>query len=395
MPIKKRKPRILMLYDFPIKGGGSGIYVKYLALRLIERFKYEVAIAAPDQESPDPKIKFYRLKVPQIPVFISRPGLEREKKYSELTPEEIQELYIAYIRETQKVVEKFKPDIIHAHHTLVNAWAGRFMRSIYNVKLVITSHGSCLNVVASDKRYARMTKDALNAANIITVVSGDTRDKMLRMFGKELAYKTRIIPGGVRILDFPDRKPQALLDQIRKKYKIADENVVLFTGRLISEKGVEYLVKAASRINGQVVIAGDGPQKKHMEELVKKTKLSNVVLIGYVDHQTLLNVYYLADVFVAPAVWDDPMPLTVMEAMAAKLPVVVTRRGGMATAVKDGENGYFVKTRNASDIADKVNKLLSDKQLAQKMGTCGHEAVMKKFTWSEIAEKFHRLYTTL
>ncbi|SRR6266403_5833988 len=389
---KKKKQRILMLYDFPIKGGGSGTYVKYLALRLQESGKYDVAIASPEKSEIDPSIKSYNLKLPQIPVFLGRPGLENAKKYSELTSYEISGFYDEFIEATLKVVEQFKPDLIHVHHTMVNLWVARFIRSMEEIRFVVTTHGSDLFAIAQDRRYFGMSRDGLRMASMITAVSGDTRSKLFKMFGRELAGKTRIIPGGVRLSQFPERKNTQELALVRKKYNIGDENVVLFTGRLISEKGVAYLVKAASRIKGHVVIAGDGNQKKHLEDLVKSMKLTNVILTGYVDHDTLIALYYLADVYVAPSTWNEPFGLTVLEAMAAKLPVVLTRNGGIAAAVKDGVNGLFVKTRNATDIAEKVNMLLADPALRKRMGEKGREGVLKKFTWKHIAAQFDAVY---
>src|SRR3990172_11957385 len=113
-----KKPRILFLYGFPIFGGGSGAYVKYLALRLVEKYGYrdKIAIAAPDKIRIDPRIKHYQLHLPQIPVFIGRPGLPGAKRYSDLTPLEIAAMYTAFIKGTIKAVENFRPDIIHVHH---------------------------------------------------------------------------------------------------------------------------------------------------------------------------------------------------------------------------------------------------------------------------------------
>lgn len=393
--VKSKKPRVLMLYDFPITGGGSGAYVKYLTLRLQEAYKYDIAIAAPDKQSPDPKIKFFRLRLPQIPVFIGRPGLEKSKKYSDLTPQEIAGLYDAYVKETIRVVEAFKPDIIHVHHMMVNAWAARVIRSLYGTKFIVTSHGSCLYAIAKDRRYFRLTRDALVASNLISVISGDVRAKLLKMFGSELSAKTRTITGGVRLSFFPERKNPKELQLLSEKLDLVNKPVVLFTGRLISEKGVEYLVKAAGKIKGQVVIAGDGPQKENLKKLIKDLKLKNVILVGHFDYTTLINLYYLANVFVSPAVWDEPLGLTTIEAMAAGKPVVVTRKGGMATAIKDGVTGLFVRPRNASDIAEKVNSLLDDPVMARKMGARARKIVIERFTWTKIAQQFHTVYSKL
>lgn len=385
-----RKPRILMLYDFPITGGGSGAYVKYLALRLKKAYRYEIAIAAPDDQIIDPSIPHFSIRLPQIPVFVGRPGLEGAKRYSDLKPFEIAGLYNAFIKGTIKAVEEFKPDIIHVHHVMINAWAARFMRSIYGTKSIMTSHGSCMHAISKDRRYFRLTRDALKAANAITVVSGDTREKLLRTFGRSLSKKTRTIPGGIRLSLFP---PDKSVESLRLKFNLKNKKVALFTGRIISEKGVEYLVKAAGRIKGQVIIAGDGPARKKLEEMVSTMNLKNVMLLPFIhNYSEFIDLYYLADVFVAPSVWDEPLGLTIIEAMAAKTPVITTRRGGVTMAVKEGVTGLFVRSRNSTEIADAVNKLFDNDQLRIRMGEKARLVVASRFTWTKIAQRFDKLY---
>ena len=238
-----------------------------------------------------------------------------------------------------------------------------------------------------------MTRDALKAANAITVVSGDSKSKLIKLYGdQEIKNKIRTIPGGVQWSMFSEKKKKSNLVDVAKKYNIQNDRVVLFTGRLISEKGVEYLVKAAPKINGQIVIVGDGEQKDNLEKIIKDKNIKNVNFLGYVEHDLVLKIYYLADVFVSPSVWDDPMPLNFVEAMAAGLPVVVTRRGGFPLAVKDGYNGYFVRSRNTEDIVEKVNYLLDNKEISTKMGEKGRAVVKNKFIWLKIAERFHNLF---
>lgn len=378
-----------MLYDFPLHGGGSGAYVKYLSLRLVEAYGYDLAIAAPDDEVVD-DITHFKLHLPQVPVFLGRPGLENAKKYSDLTPAEISELFTAFIKGTVAAVQTFKPDIIHVHHIMVNAWAARFARSIFGTKIILTSHGSCMQAISRDRRYFRLTRDALWAANAVTVVSGDSRAKFLKMFGPELAAKTRTIPGGIRLSLFPDTQP---VGDLRKKYHLEGKKIALFTGRIVTEKGVEYLVKAARKINGAVIIAGDGPQRKHLEDLITRMQLTNVQIVPFLKSYTqFLDFYYMADVFVSPAVWDEPLGLTIIEAMAARKPVIVTRKGGVVMAVKEGVNGLFVRPRNSNEIADAVNRLFGNPELCRKMGERGRKVVEERFTWTKIAERFDKLY---
>lgn len=385
------RPRVLFLYDFPLHGGGSGAYVKYLMLRLIAGYRYQLAILRPDNEIIDPAITHFELKLPQVPVYLGRPGLEGAKKYSELTVPEIADMYRANIEGLGHAIQAFKPDIIHVHHIMINSWAARFARSMYGTKIILTSHGSCLAAIAKDRRYVRMTRDALRASQAVTVVSGDTRAKLFRMFGGDLADKTRTIPGGIRLSLFPSKRPR--VGALRDKLGLKGQSVALFTGRLITEKGVEYFVKAAKHIHGSVIIAGDGPQRPHLEELIKEMKLTNVIMLPFVKkYEEYLDLFYLADAFVSPAVWDEPLGLTILEAMASRTPPIVTRRGGVVMAVKDGQTGLFVRSRNSTEIANAVNKLFANPALREKMGQRGRALVEEKFTWTKIAARFDKLY---
>lgn len=384
-----------MLYDFPIAGGGSGVYVKYLAIRLVERYKYTVAIALPDSTPIDPLITQYNLSLPQVPVYIGRPGLEGAKRYKDLRPEEITDLYCSYMHETLKVIDDFKPDIINCHHIMINSWVARYVRSLYGIKFVLTSHASCVHTIQSDRRYYRLSRDALRAAHAITVVSGDARAQMLKVFGSDLSKKTRTIPGGVRLSMYPQSKPKHYLETIREKYHIPKERLVLFTGRLISGKGIEYLVQAAKKIKGHIIIAGDGPHRKEIEELINRKQLPNVQLLGFLDHSVLVDLYYLADVFVSPSLLNEAFGLVTVEAMAAGVPVVVTRKSGMPIGIKDKYNGLYVRPRSGVDIAEKVNYLLDNEMLRTRMGWHARDTVIKKFTWSHIAGKFDTIFRKL
>jgi glycosyltransferase involved in cell wall biosynthesis len=91
-------------------------------------------------------------------------------------------------------------------------------------------------------------------------------------------------------------------------------------------------------------------------------------------------------------VWDEPLGLVILEAMACRTPVVVTRKGGIPLAVKDGYNGFFVRPRNSTQIVEKVNALLDDEAMRLKMGLNARKSVEKRFSWEIIAHRFERIY---
>lgn len=381
--------RILFLYDFPLWGSGSGTYVRNLIQELL-KLNHAIGIVCPETRRflPD-KIKQYRVNPMQIPAFVGHPELPGAKRYSELSEREITEIYKSYIDTVLDAVANFNPDIIHVHHLSLISWVARYISSLRDIKYIITSHGSCLYALLDDKRYLPLSEGAVKSAKAITVVSSDSKIKFLQMFGKSYEKTTSVIPGGVDMRAFPSKLKTASID---KKYKLKNKKMVLFTGRLVSHKGVEYLVRAAKDIKGEVFIIGDGPEKQYLENLIRSKKLKNVHLIGYLVGEGINKFYYRADIFVAPSVWDEPLGLTVLEAMASKTPVVATRKGGIPLLVKNGYNGLFVPAKNSQKITWACNKLLDNEELRKKMGENARRTVAEKFSWKKTAHKFHYLY---
>jgi len=383
--------KILYLYDFPLWGTGSGTYLRHTVEELV-KMGHKIGIVAPEERRfLENKIKQYRvvLEPEKIPVFIGHPELKGAKRYSELSIREITKVYKVFLDTTVEAVANFEPDLIHVHHLSLISWVARYIKALKNIRYVITSHGSCLYHILDDKRYLPLSEDAIDHARAITANSGYTRSKILQTFGRQHLKKIFVIAGGINMNRFPSQLDTSSLD---KKYKLKGKKVVLFTGRLISHKGVKYLVKAAKDIEGEILIVGEGPQKSYLENLIAQKQLKNVHLIGYVSSQDLINLYYKADVFVSPSVWEEPLGLTILEAMASKTPVIATRKGGVPLLVKHNYNGLFVKTRNSQKIAEACNRLLKNDELRKKLGETARETVSKKFTWKIIASKFDRLY---
>lgn len=386
------KLRILFLHTFPLWGCGSGTFVRSLAEELAKNKTNRVAVMCPDDRQL-PGVKLYSAKLPFFVAFTGHPEYPDCALYHKLTPMEIFKIYENFLKSSIKAVEDFKPNIIHVQHSSVLSWAANFIKAVYRINYIVTEHGTSVYAACLDKRYVNLTVDALRRAKRITSISGDTRDWMLNVFGKEFSEKTRTIPGGVDIAKLPSDYKIKIIEE---KYQLKGKKVVLFTGKLTKLKGVKYLIKAAPKIKGDIYIIGDGPEKEDLVRRVKEMKLENVHLLGYMGNgkaEELKEFYYRADVFVAPSVWDEPLGLVILEAMACKTPVVVTRKGGIPLAVQDGVNGIFVRPHNSNQIAEAVNKLLENDELRRKMGENARRIVKSKFTWDKVAHKFERIYS--
>lgn len=381
--------RILYLQTFPFWGSGSGTYARHLASEIGK--KHKVAILAPD-DRPIERAKLYTVKLPFPVAFTGHPEWPDCKLYTELTNEELWEIKEAFFRATIKAVEDFKPDIIHVHHIFPLTWAAAFIKDTYKINFVTTIHGSELPTLEKDKRYYQPTYDAMFRAKKIVPNSGWTRDWFLKIFKGYFHEKSRVIPGGVNIQKFV--YSDSGWNQVDRELGLKGRPMVLFAGKLTKYKGVEYLISAARKIHGEVVILGDGPERARLEEKARQLGLTNVHFVGHLGAgiKKLVPYYSRADVFVAPSVWDEPLGLVILESMSCKTPVVVTRKGGIPLAVKDGYNGFFVRPRNSTEIVEKVNKLLDNESLRYKMGQNARKSVEKKFTWEIIARRFETIY---
>lgn len=383
--------RILYLYMFPLWGNGSGAWLRALAAELVSA-GHDVAIVAPEKRKIQ-GVKQYFVNPPQMGVFVGNPELPNTKKYEQMSGVELAKIYTAYVDAVIPAIKEFQPEIVHAFHTVFLPPVARLVKVLYGIRFIITTHGSDLHYLSRDRRFIGLIKDAIRVSALITANSNFTRRWFLKMFGVEWADKIRTIPGGVYIDQYGHNGE--MREKIDKQFRLKDKKVVLFTGRLTVHKGVEYLIKAAKEIKGEVVILGDGPERGYLQKLIKDYNLTNVKILGYMspkEQVSFKSFYGRADVYVAPSTWNEPLGLVILEAMAAKTPVIATRRGGITSLVKDGYNGYLVRARNARQIAERVNSLLADDELRKKMGERSYKVVAERYTWKKIADKFVRIY---
>lgn len=166
--------------------------------------------------------------------------------------------------------------------------------------------------------------------------------------------------------------------ELKKRFSIQkNDKVLLFTGRFTREKGIKELLQAVSRIddkNIKLLIVGSfffGTDIKNKFEEEIKEYVDNikdrVVFTGYIPYDEINKVYAIADIAVIPSMWEDPAPLTIIEAMASGLPIITTNSGGIPEYAK---NGCAIILDKNSEIIDKlkvaiINLLKDNKRLKE------------------------------
>ena len=160
-------------------------------------------------------------------------------------------------------------------------------------------------------------------------------------------------------------------------------------------KGLEYLIEAAKLLDDpqkKFIIIGEGTGRMELEDLIKKNNLNNVFLIGAMsDAWKYLKAF---DIFVLPSV-KEGFPWTIIEAMAAGVPVIATNVGAVPEIIENNESGILIEPRDPKIIADSIEKLINNKDLIEKFAQNGRKVVEDKFSLEQMVNSFENLFNNL
>jgi glycosyltransferase involved in cell wall biosynthesis len=173
--------------------------------------------------------------------------------------------------------------------------------------------------------------------------------------------------------------------------------IILFVGRLIYYKGVEYLVQAMQDIpEAHLIVVGDGPLKLELQQLSANGH-NNVTFLPPLEEKKLVALYQACDIFVLPSVENsEGFGIVQLEAMACGKPVITSDLPTGVTYVnQDGKTGLVVPKRNAHALANAIKVLLANPDLRQKLGEQARYRVEREFTVSGMVDKTIDLYTNL
>ena len=143
--------------------------------------------------------------------------------------------------------------------------------------------------------------------------------------------------------------------------------------------------------NVYLILVGNGKLKKYLKNESKKLKLTDKIIFkGELKGKKLIKEYKTSHLFVLPSIYEG-QPLTLLEAWAAKIPVVVTDVGANKNFVENGKNGYLVSPKNPKALAEKIIFVLKN-QNRDFLGENGYEMVKKNYSWDSAVEKTYQVY---
>jgi len=285
-------------------------------------------------------------------------------------------------------------DLIHAHWLIPQGLVAVLACYLTGSKipLLLTSHGGDLFGLQGILMN-RIKRWVILKSDVLTVVSKSMIKEIKRLGADH--KRVHVIPMGV------DLKKRFVPAKSRR-----NNDSLLFVGRLVEKKGLQYLIHVLPLIlkrHPQVYlqIAGDGPEKRKLKRECEKLGISDHVrFLGAVRNDLLPALYQRSDVVIFPSVITDDgdqegFGLVLVEALGCECAAIVTDLPAMQDIIEDGKTGLVVPQKNIGKLAEKVILLLEDQKLRESLGREGRRYVSRNFDWMVIAGKYRKLIESI
>lgn len=274
---------------------------------------------------------------------------------------------------------------VHVHFAGLAARTAWWLRRLHGISYSFTAHANDFFVGANEKSPIRLG-DLFTDAVLVTTVSDFSRRLLAERFPDEAGKIERVYNG---------------VDCARYSGGVkSTPPLIVGVGRYIEKKGFADLVEACALLGDvplRCEIIGGGPLADELQAQVARLgQQERVVIAGPMSENAIIERLAAADVFALPCVRDskgdsDNLPTVIMEAMAARLPVVSTPVAGVPEMVEDGVNGFLVPQRDPAALATRLRELLADAALRTRLGEAGHGLCTKKFSVEKTSRQLHDL----
>lgn len=333
------------------------------------------------------------------------------------------------VKHVGRILQQVQPDVVHAHN-LYQALSYRSLVAAqrYSPQVLLTTHDVMsfayaklthyihprrrdgperpnyrtpwwVNLTTARKRFNpfrnRIIRRRLRAVTKVLAVSQALADALQDNGITNIA----VLRNGMPLERWHAPLPFAV-EQFRQQHGLAGRSVVLFSGRLSAAKGIHQLLQALVTVVRQVpsallVIAGqtEGRARAYQHLPAKYGVADHVRFVGALPASDMVLAYHACDAVVVPSVCFDSFPSVNLEAMAASKPVVATCFGGSREAVEEGATGFIVNPYDTETLADRLIRLLTDRELAVRLGRAGRQRVETEFSfdhWLDQLEAWYR-----
>lgn len=370
-------------------GRGSGRYLRYL----MDYFKKKnrINLICGMEIKSYPGVNVYTPKIPfQIPVYHGRTDVKKNVKLSKISDRQFFKLIDLFTKTGLKVVDS-KNSLMHANHCSIMPYCCSLIKEKIKVPYIITAHGTGVLSSLESKRNFKVANKGIEDSELIISNSKFTASRVKNNFNVK-SSKIKVVYLGVDTKEFKPLSSQKK-NAIKKKYNCLDNKLVFSSGYFDKDKGFQDLVRAAKIYEKKgitTLVSGIGPYHSQVNALIKKLKLKNARLLGWIPKQDLIKLYAAADLYVFPSRWDEPFGLVAVEAMSSGTSVIGTKVGGIPEIV--GGNGILVESKNHTEIAKAVNDHIFDDNWLMKNSKKARDIVKSKFDYVNMCKETEKIY---
>lgn len=291
-----------------------------------------------------------------------------------------------------KILKKLNIHILHAHLFHANILS-RIIGKISNVPIIISTEHimgieSSLRILVN-----RLTSIFVTKYIVVSEAVGGFLNKNVKIRPSKIST----VLNGIEYANF--KISLIAQENFKEQFGITTSHEVIGTiARLHRQKGHVYLLHAIKKVvevfpKAKFLVVGDGPLKYKLKELAHKLGIvNNVIFTG--NQKDISTILSLINIFVLPSLWEG-LPITILEAMAMKKPVVVTNVSGNPEVVIDNITGILVPPKEPILLAEAILRLLRDKDLSLKLGEAGYQRGKEKFGKEQMIANTAMIYDEL
>ena len=345
-------------------------------LKMFKEMGYATAVAARnDYENPDD------CRIPYCDHFFDIPFQREPFRYGN----------IQCYKKLKSINDEGDFSIIHCH-TPVGGVLGRLAarKARKNgARIMYTAHGFHFYKGAPIKYWLLFYPIEKLCSHLTDVLITINKEDYALAQKKMKAKCVKYVPGvGVDLKKFG----KSTIDKATKRRELGiqeDSIILLSVGELIVRKNHETSIQAIADMDAYYLIAGEGDLRQHLQSSIDRLASSDKIkLLGYRDD--VADLYKVADIFVFSS-YQEGLPVAVMEAMASGLPCVVSKIRGNTDLIEDTKGGFLCNPQDVSEFSDKLNVLVSDAELREKMGRNNFAAV-QKFGIETVINEMRKIY---
>ncbi len=391
-------PRVLRILNRLIIGGPA-INATYLTKYMAPEFETMLVIGGKDDHEQDADHLSMDLGI--TPVVVP----EMKRNINPINDG------IAY-RKVKKLIEKFKPDIVHTH-AAKSGVLGRLAANACNVPVVVhTFHGHIFHSYFSKWKtntFIQIERYLARQSTGIVAISDSQKNDLANVYNICPAEKINIIPLGLDLDKFQQSQDIKRI-LFRKKYNLFEGEIAIgIIGRIVPVKNHSLFVAAAKRVLEQTnqsvkfVVIGDGDMREQMEAEFREAGIDYAYIPDDHREATAICTSWQTDMdtvlagldIVALTSHNEGTPVSLIEAQAAARPVVSTNVGGVADVVRDNHCGFITEPNDIDLFADALLQLIEKADLRTFFGTQGRNFVQSKYSYQRLVGDMSQYYYTL